>query len=346
MKRLYLTPDDLLRVRIGAPLGALGETLLASRTVQRTRTVLFDGWRSQVATTMPENFGVLADLMPADGCFLDLITPTRGARTLSDGITALHLASREELRREVACAATDSSTDGCAQWIRKPPLPSWAAHLPDRDNRTLGEVAAAIESFHSVAFADRWTHVQSYLEVAVDRMARTMATDGVEGLFATLAPYARWRAPILEVTCRRPSPDRHLDGRGLVVVPALFLGTEPILLTSTVDDTAPMTLIVPAIRDRTDFATAWGPREPNEALIALLGRTRAAALQEIAEGCSTTELARRLGVSPATASEHATILREAGLIESRRHRNAMRHGVTTLGAALLDGAYDTGLRSA
>ncbi|MEV0244977.1 winged helix-turn-helix domain-containing protein [Nocardia sp. NPDC050712] len=346
MKRLHFTPDDLLRVRIGAPLGALGETLLATRTVQRSRTVLFDGWRSQVVTAMPENFGMLADLAPADGCFLDLITPTRGARTLAEGITALHLASREELRREVACVSEIPVGPSDEFLTRSTPIPSWAANLPDRDNRTLGEVAAAFESFHAVAFADRWNHVQSYLEVAVDRMARTMATEGVEGLFATLAPYARWRAPILEVATRKACRDRHLRGRGLVLVPALFVWPEPVLLHSSVDETAPLTLIVPAIRDIADFATAWGPRTPNEALNSLLGRTRAAALQEIAEGCSTTELARRLGVSPATASEHATILREAGLIASHRHRNAMRHQLTTLGAALLDGDLDTGLRIA
>ncbi|GAB2644553.1 winged helix-turn-helix domain-containing protein [Nocardia goodfellowii] len=340
MKRLYFTPDDLSRVRVGAPLGALGETLLATRTVQRSRTALFEGWRSQVVTAMPENFGVLADLVPADGSFLDLITPTRGARTMSEGITALHLASREELRREVIGAAN------CELWPPTMRLPDWAANLPDRDNRTLSEVAAAFESFHSVAFADRWTHVQSYLDVAVDRMARTMATEGVEGLFATLAPYARWRAPVLEVATRRVCRDRHLDGRGLVLVPALFVWPEPILLHSTVDETLPLTMVVPAIRDMADFATAWGPRTPNEALNALLGRTRAAALQAIAEGCSTTELARQLGVTPATASEHASILREAGLIDSQRHRNAMRHQLTTLGAALLDGDLETGLRIA
>ncbi|MEU8896339.1 winged helix-turn-helix domain-containing protein [Nocardia sp. NPDC048505] len=340
MKRLHFTPEDLSRVRIGAPLGALGETLLATRTVQRGRAPLFDGWRSQVVTRMPENFGVLADLAPADGCFLDLITPTRGARTMSEGITALHLASREELRREVACLATSEWASPTA------PLPAWAANLPDRDNRTVGEVAAAFQSFHSVAFADRWTHVESYLDVAVDRMARTMATEGVEGLFAGLAPYARWRAPVLEAVSSMSHEDRHLRGRGLVLVPALFVWPEPVLLRSAIDESAPLTMIVPAIRDIGDFAAAWGPRTPNEALNALLGRTRAAALQEIAEGCSTTELARRLGVSPATASEHASILREAGLIDSRRERNAMRHRVTTLGAALLDGDLDTGLRIA
>lgn len=70
-------------------------------------------------------------------------------------------------------------------------------------------------------------------------------------------------------------------------------------------------------------------------LAALLGRTRAAALRTIDSGCTTSGLARRLGVSPASASEHATVLREAGLIISRRDRNAVYHTLTPLGHDLL-----------
>ncbi|MFF3225171.1 ArsR/SmtB family transcription factor [Nocardia suismassiliense] len=331
MKRIICTPDDLMRVRIGAPLGAIAETMLASRVVQRRNVAGFAGWRSQIRGAIPANFGVLTDILPADDSFLDLITPTRGARTMSAGIEALHLASRDELRLEVETVFRRRAGDG------QRPLPAWTAGLADRDGTARRKVADAVEAFHSVAFAGRWAHIQSYLEVAAERMARTLATEGVERLFTGLHPYVTWRAPVLEVHRLTPCHDELLDGRGLVIIPSMFAWPEPLTLYSLVDKDAPMTVIVPALCDIGDFAAVWGPRATNEALTALLGRTRAAALQVIAEGCSTTELARRLGVSPATASEHASILREAGLVESWRHRNAMRHEVTTLGAALLDG---------
>lgn len=70
-------------------------------------------------------------------------------------------------------------------------------------------------------------------------------------------------------------------------------------------------------------------------LSALLGRTRAAVLEAIADGGNTTAVAERLGVSPASASEHAAVLREAGLITSVRVRNCVQHTLTPLGAALL-----------
>jgi DNA-binding transcriptional ArsR family regulator len=44
-------------------------------------------------------------------------------------------------------------------------------------------------------------------------------------------------------------------------------------------------------------------------LAGLLGATRARVIRAVAAGCTTTELARALGIAPATASEHATVLR-------------------------------------
>lgn len=66
-----------------------------------------------------------------------------------------------------------------------------------------------------------------------------------------------------------------------------------------------------------------------------MGRTRAAVLAAAADGCSTTGLARRLGISPATASQHASVLRRAALITTRRDGKAVLHTTTHLGTALL-----------
>ena len=71
------------------------------------------------------------------------------------------------------------------------------------------------------------------------------------------------------------------------------------------------------------------------ALAALIGRTRATVLREIAAGCSTTVLATRCGISLAAASQHATVLRNAGLIATRREGSAVRHTLTALGEELL-----------
>lgn len=70
-------------------------------------------------------------------------------------------------------------------------------------------------------------------------------------------------------------------------------------------------------------------------LASLLGRTRAHALEALADPCTTGELARRIGVSPATASHHATVLRAAGLISSHRDGVKIVHRLTAKGTTLL-----------
>jgi DNA-binding MarR family transcriptional regulator len=52
-------------------------------------------------------------------------------------------------------------------------------------------------------------------------------------------------------------------------------------------------------------------------------------------GCTTSELAALLGVTPSAVSKHTAILREAGLISTHRDRNTVLHSLTPLGSALL-----------
>jgi len=83
-------------------------------------------------------------------------------------------------------------------------------------------------------------------------------------------------------------------------------------------------------------------RSRGSALAALVGRNRAAVLQSIADGCTTTELARRVGISLAAASQHASVLRGAGLIATRRQGGAVLHVLTPLGAELLQAGLGPG----
>lgn len=75
---------------------------------------------------------------------------------------------------------------------------------------------------------------------------------------------------------------------------------------------------------------------PEDALAALLGRSRAAVLRAATEGPGTTsDLARRVGISVPSASQHLSVLRAAGLLVTTRHGNAAHHAPTALAYALL-----------
>jgi DNA-binding transcriptional ArsR family regulator len=86
--------------------------------------------------------------------------------------------------------------------------------------------------------------------------------------------------------------------------------------------------------------TAVGrPSHLRPSLGALLGRTRTEVPESLAEhhAMTTTELTHCVGIAPATASHHAGVLREAGLLNTSRAGQAVLHTLTRLGLALLPG---------
>jgi DNA-binding transcriptional ArsR family regulator len=86
------------------------------------------------------------------------------------------------------------------------------------------------------------------------------------------------------------------------------------------------------------IATLWEEAAPApDGMARLLGSSRAAMLADLAAPRSTTELARRLSVSPATASHHLSTLRGAGLVTGRREGRSILYARTPLGDALARG---------
>ncbi|MCC2277281.1 winged helix-turn-helix domain-containing protein [Streptomyces sp. ET3-23] len=183
-----------------------------------------------------------------------------------------------------------------------------------------------------------WPRVDSL--ASADRALRIqhLATGGVESLLAGLDPLRiRWRPPVLEVDFHVELEVR-LGGRGLLLVPTLY-GDRPVV---GVDPCSAQHWLTYPVRHG-EHPTA-APRLPGAvpppSLAALLGRTRAAVLCAIAAhpNSSTTQLAARTGIAPASASEHASVLRSAGLTAAVRHRNAMLHTPTSAGIGLLEAA--------
>ncbi|MFD9792488.1 ArsR/SmtB family transcription factor [Streptomyces sp. NPDC059070] len=89
-----------------------------------------------------------------------------------------------------------------------------------------------------------------------------------------------------------------------------------------------------------DDSTAPDADTPARALVSVLGATRAAALLAVVRtpALTTGQLATTLGISPAAASRHASVLRDAGLIATLRNGQSVHHAPTRLGRRLLNGA--------
>ncbi|MFJ9769889.1 ArsR/SmtB family transcription factor [Kitasatospora sp. NPDC101157] len=207
------------------------------------------------------------------------------------------------------------------------------------------ELTETVREFHRLAVMPCWADVRDGLEAERDNCRQIIGSRGVDALLGTLHPQIRWSTQVLEVPAEQDI-ELSLDGLGLRLAPSLFLQRAGVLLRSRRDepDEAPTLFFAmrpdrigaPALAGAPEVTVpaACGGQKP---LVALVGRTRAAVLQEVLEGCTTGELADRIGVSASAVSQHTTVLRAAGLIDTRRSGNGVLHTVTPLGRLLLRG---------
>lgn len=219
-------------------------------------------------------------------------------------------------------------------WLIEQPMGE--GHTPWRMDPVRQQISATVFEFCQAAILPYWRQARSRLEAQRDIRAAVAIDKGVESLLMSLHPAAHWKPPVLEVASE-VDRDVHLGGRGLLLSPALFLDDRVCVLIEAKRDLGQPVLAFPvrfpSIDDR--FTGPENETLDEHALGALVGHTRAAALQALADSCTTGELSDRLGISLAGASKHATVLREAGLVTTARHRNTALHTLTPLGIALL-----------
>jgi DNA-binding transcriptional ArsR family regulator len=322
--RIHFSEDDLARIQVSPTLGPLAETVLALallRCSRQPRSMLSE-WRGQVRVT--PRMRPLTALIPPDCNGVDLPTLVGETATIEQGVQALLDVPREHLLVEM-------------EWIdrrhRLPPL-AWA--MAEAGGRP--ELAEATQVAYQELIQPFWPRIRASLHAEHAARRRTLAAEGPGALLASLqGPLIRWRPPVLEIL-RPGRVEMELAGRGIALVPSVFVGRAPSLHENPNDDDEMPRLILPA--EGAGRARLWavsrglaGSR--GSALAALVGRNRAAVLQSIADGCTTTELAHRVGISLAAASQHASVLRGAGLIATRRQGSAVLHVLTPLGAELL-----------
>ncbi|QKV81143.1 winged helix-turn-helix transcriptional regulator [Amycolatopsis sp. Hca4] len=175
-----------------------------------------------------------------------------------------------------------------------------------------------------------WDRIRGLLDADIATRARQLADGGLEGLFAGLHRRAIWKNEELHLTgFRHGTVD--LRGRGLVLVPTAF--GWPNLGIGPTDDTSdpPPALVYPML----GTAQLWEPATRSPAVGRLLGTGRASVLAETVVPSTTGSVAHRVGLAPATVSEHLTVLRQAGLVTTARRGREVLYRQTPLATALL-----------
>ncbi|KQX81015.1 winged helix-turn-helix domain-containing protein [Streptomyces clavifer] len=189
-----------------------------------------------------------------------------------------------------------------------------------------------LRACHRTVLAPHWEHIQARVEAERAARLRALLARGVERLPADPGPTMRRENPVLPVTYPAEERDLHLNGRGLRLVPSYFCWGAPVSLA---DPELQPVLCCPVLQEPAApcLDAAWGGQE--KALAALIGQARAAVLRTTASGATTGEIARAIGVSASSASRHATVLRDAGLVTSSRHGASVLHTLTPVGASVL-----------
>ncbi|MFI6115699.1 MarR family transcriptional regulator [Kitasatospora sp. NPDC051164] len=328
--RFHFTGADLARTRVATSVPPLEELSIALRVLQdRNQALRFGAWRREVWARLPPQARMVLDLAPRHGWAPAFLSP-RG------------IGSVPELLEQVAATPSKQLRANLARIAERQRMPGWASGLGD-DPEVLRQLVDALGRVHATVLAPYWPQVTDQVAADLAVRSRELLHGGVERLLTGLCPpRIRWRAPVLEVDLVSGlEGDVHLGGRGLLLMPSAFATQAPVvdpdaepqpILTYPAhrdEKAGPLTLMTPTATDGTPAPLA-----------ALLGRTRATVLRIIAQrpGCTTGEIATALGVGPSSASQHATVLREAGLITTLRHHNTALHTPTAAGLALLDTA--------
>jgi len=181
--------------------------------------------------------------------------------------------------------------------------------------------------------APHWPRPRDLLAANMLYRTQLLGDYGLERVLSELDPRARWTGDALVIDA--PSATRHqLGGSGLLLLPSVFVWPG---LAAVIDPPARPTLVYPA----RGIAELWQPAhtDHSRALARLLGQTRAALLESLAEPASTHTLARRHDLAPSTVSEHLTALHYAGLTTRRRHRHTVIYQQTPLGTELANGGH-------
>ncbi|WP_433424249.1 ArsR/SmtB family transcription factor [Microtetraspora malaysiensis] len=287
--------------------------------------IVFGQWRQRVLSRLKPESRMLLDLVPPQGYAPDFLSPPVGGEDPGDGIDAVLNTPRQRIGEEL-----DRRFDAG-------PRPEWSGALARKEGRAVRALGRSMRAYFDIALRPYWGYISQVAEHSA-----TSIGDAAEG---PVAPILRLRdLPAARQACRTTveleyAQERELDlrGRGLVLIPAFFCAVNPVTFY---DPSLPPVLLYPVGHRPMSFlaraARSAGPSE--RVLQRLFGRTRAMVLRTLEGRVHTTgEIARILDISPASASEHASLLRDAGLVSSERRGNRVCHRLTPLGLEFLHG---------
>jgi DNA-binding transcriptional ArsR family regulator len=308
-----------VRLRLG--LADLGRTTFAAATpycelaisvqvLQQPASQFRRLWQRR-RTPIPVQARRLQELIPARGSVPTFLAP-EDCGSLDDALDTVLSTPATRIRAELAEMS----------WQSTPP--AWVSDLAYGRRDALWDLAVAMRVYHDKVLVPLWPSIQKVASAELTARARQLAVHGSEATLNSLHPQIRWRDGAVEV--HAPGRDDiDLEGRGLRLMPSIWTRSAVPLSWRQ------PTLVYPIRHASWEQLTA---DNHHDRLATVFGTTRARVLQVLTTEHSTSELARAVGISLASASTHATALRGAGMVMTRRDGPSVRHVLTELGRAV------------
>ncbi|UKY51905.1 ArsR/SmtB family transcription factor [Streptomyces inhibens] len=317
MIRIHFTAADFARVRFASRPAPLQELNAAfSKMCRPDDALLFGRWRQRVLRSLPVSVVPLGDLVPADEApkFIDVFSDS-----LEEGLETVRASPPDLVRSEIERVYAKGPS----------PAPLWIRDLHRGDAEAWHLLGRAQRAAFDTVLRPTWSLVQDLHQAEFTRHALAVAEHGIGAALAELLPGARLDEDVWELEAPFEQ-DIKLRGRGVLLLPTFHWTGHPLLADLPGHPLAVTYPAGPGIPLPPD-----GAGGTDDALAGVLGRTRLDILLVLADEHTTSELARRLRVSNATASAHTAALRGAGLITTVRAGRAVLHQRTALGSLLV-----------
>ena len=318
-----LGSTDISAIRFGISPGY--ELVHAVRVVLRPQLApLHWGWfRTLRDEPAGEGFRLLAVISGVDGYMPDFLTADpSGDMTPEEELERLRQVPDERLEsdlRKMVLRSSGARQREIRELVADPGL-------------ARKKIVAAWQEVWDALLAPVWPQMLRLLRADIAVRARRIGDAGLAEMATTLHSTVTWHDDAVRVELPHYGAEVDCGGTGLMLVPSVMATRRCAVLDEP--PTHP-TIFYPAH----GISETWHrpAAEVSEALTALLGAARARLVMELQQPLSTSECARLTGLAVSTASHHLTVLRNAGLVDSRRAGVRVLHTRTPLGEALAAG---------
>jgi hypothetical protein len=323
VSEIVFTVGDLTDVRFCT--SPLWETVFSVRVLDDPgRFPTLGPWLRQTRTALAErpvvaaNLAYLREFVRTGTWMPDFLTPPPRSQQVE-------LADELDQMMRTPLDRVSADIRACARWR---PISATARAAAEDPSGVKKLLRASIEAWHEVAIAPHWPRMQALHDADIAYRTRQLSRGGLRMLFSTLHPTVRWADDRL--ICDDPyNLSLSVAGRGLPLVPSVFVDRRVLW---NVSDDAPPAGVYPVRA----VGTLWSDgTAPGGGLSKLLGTGRAHVLGLLHAPATTTDLARRTGLSAGAVSQHLSALHGAGIVDRTRHGREVYYEVTEVGAGLL-----------